>query len=350
MVHFLWPLLTEDLFELPAQSGIDATGIQAVELTFTQFAELHGVAPVTQIGARDREGETLEAIAQGRVNNSVGRRLKCIDAVQPVLTGPTRREGSTPTPFGRIDQSRTATKRRCQYLAASSELGGLPIEVGQKIKILGAAGRDVGLEGPGVGQAQRALDIESLIALLTDRAQDCNASGRGLNRLVKEIDEETVDIKLSPAVHRIGFDSRYEAALCFGLEQAATFGLGFGIRTKVDLSRLESIADARMQTHPVDRSIGGLPCFPQCSQRAAEAINVLSSWSARRDACPVDARFVASFMRRVPAKTSKDAGVGSQVVPALCVGAEELAVVDKIDGSLGVDGFNVRRLADAVEQ
>src|SRR6185369_4385954 len=105
-----------------------------------------------------------------------GWRLKCIEAVQPVLAGPTGREGSPPTLLRRVDQSCTATKSRCQDLPMSRQLGGLPVQVGQKIDVAGTTCRDVGLEDPGAGQAQRALDIESFIALLSDEGQNSNAS------------------------------------------------------------------------------------------------------------------------------------------------------------------------------
>ena len=69
---------------MPGQRRIHAAGGQSIELSFAQLAELHGVAPVAKVGRQDGHGETLEAVAQRRVDDSVGRCLERVEAVQPV--------------------------------------------------------------------------------------------------------------------------------------------------------------------------------------------------------------------------------------------------------------------------
>src|SRR5262245_51322235 len=98
------------LSEMPAQGHVNASGVQAVELAFTQFAELRCVAPVAQVVGRDRQCEPIEAVAQGRVENRIGRRVEGVETVQPVLTGPARNERSAETVLGGINQSQAAAK------------------------------------------------------------------------------------------------------------------------------------------------------------------------------------------------------------------------------------------------
>ena len=267
-----------------------------------------------------------------------------------MLADPVGRERSAPAALGRIEQSGTGAQRRRQHLVLARQLGGRAIDIGQKVAVAGIAPGDIGLDRPALGRAQRALDIDGLVALLADRAQHRDAAGRGLNRLVVEVDEETVDVELRHAAQRIGLEARHEAALGLGLEQAAALGPGLGIGAKIDLRRLEGVAHAGMQSQRVDRAFRGLPGLPLRAQRAAEAVDVLDGRCGRHHASAVDAGFVAGFMRGVPAQPGQQAGAGRQLITALGVHAPEAAAVVEIDGALGVDRFDVRRLADAVEQ
>src|SRR5262249_32448545 len=107
---------------------------------------------------------------------------------------------------------------------------------------------------------------------------------------------------------------------------------------------------ARMQSDRIDRTSLRLPCFPLRSKRSAETVNVLRSGCDRRDTPAVDSGFGAGFIRHVPSKTREQAGSWRQAIPALCVCPDEVAPVSEIDGALGLDGFDVRRLTDTIEQ
>src|SRR5262249_16164017 len=132
--------------------------------------------------------------------------------------------------------------------------------------------------------------------------------------------------------------------------QSSAFRLSFGIWSEFELRRLERVADAGMQSYRVDRPRRSLPCPPLRAQGAANAIHVLYSRCLRDYASAVHPSFIPRFMGHVPPETGEQGGVGRELEPGLWVGAKKGAVIQKADGSLGVDGVDIRRLADAVEQ
>src|ERR1700730_12636686 len=96
------------------------------------------------------------------------------------------------------------------------QLCGAAIDIGHKVAVAGIAPTNIGLDRQPLGRAQRALDIDALVTLLTDRAEHRDAAGRGLNRLMVEVDEEAVDVEPGDAAGRISPQTRDDAALGLG--------------------------------------------------------------------------------------------------------------------------------------
>ena len=107
----------------------------------------------------------------------------------------------------------------------------------------------------------------------------------------------------------IGLEARHEAALGLGFEQAAAFGTGLGIGTKIDLRRLKGVAHAGMQSQRVDRAASAACQTFHCAP--SDPLKRSTSCAAAAgvdDASAVDARFVAGFTRAVPAQPGQQAG------------------------------------------
>src|SRR5262245_11137267 len=156
---------------MPRQNGVDTAGGHRVELPLAKLAELHRVAPVPEVGGGHRQRESREAIAERRVDQRVGWRLKRVQAVQEVLSNPGGGERPAPSALARVEEAAAGAQRWREHLAAARELGGDAIDLGDKVAIAGVAPGETAPDRPARRWANGTVNIDSLVALLSNRSK-----------------------------------------------------------------------------------------------------------------------------------------------------------------------------------
>ena len=269
-----------------------------------------------------------------------------------MLAHETGSQRAAPAPFRGVNQARGCPKFRRQHLALAGQLRHRSVHIRKEVAVARVAPGGAGLERPIGCRPQRAFEVDALIALPAPGQQNRVACSIGaLHRLVVKIHEKAFHLNPDRAVHGLGADARNEAALRLRPQQAAPVSFGFRVGVEIDLGGLDGIAHAGVQRQAVQALARRLEHLPLPAERAAESIDPLAIIGrCDRVGRQGDAGFLARLVGVVPAQPGKQAGVGRQLVAALCVHAKESAPITQIDLSLRRDGFKVGSLCDSIEQ